>query len=65
MIQLLIVTLMIGLGFVYWHGQKEKDGTADSPRSVEESRSVIDDAERTVRSAENKSNTQAQIETTQ
>jgi hypothetical protein len=60
MIQLLIVTLMIALGFVYWYGQK---GTPESPHTVQESRSVIDDAERTIRAAEQHTNAQMNIET--
>ena len=57
MIQLLIATLIVSLGFVYWYGQK---GTPESPHTVEESRSVIDDAERTIRDAEGKSNAQVE-----
>jgi len=60
MIQLLIVTLMIALGFVYWYGQND---TPDSPDTVQESHSIIDDAESTIRYAELHSNAQIEFET--
>lgn len=62
MIQLLIVTLFIGLAFVFWYS---KVGTTESPTTVQESRSIIEDAERTVRDAERKANAQANYEINQ